>query len=138
MHFRDSAIVIPASQNVWYKVNNATNGLWTADEFDYITKSGDTVTIINGGDYWSMSSLRLSGTSQLDRYQLGIFKNGVLQNSVSQTVNISNGQLTLTIQWYFVGLATGDDISLRVRNITNNNNPTLIGGSFYLKKEPEE
>ena len=84
MHFRDSAVVITATQNVWYKVNNTKNSLWNADEFDYLTKAGDTVRVDYSGDYWSMYTLRMSGTNQLDRYQLGIFKNGVLQNSISK------------------------------------------------------
>jgi hypothetical protein len=138
MHFRDSAILITASQNAWYKVNNATNGLWNADEFDYLTKTGDTVRVDYAGDYWSMYTLRLSGTNQMDRYQLGIFKNGILQNLSSHTLAVNNGQMTLVLQWYFVGVVAGDYISLRVRNVTNGNDPTLIGGSFYMKKEMEE
>jgi len=137
MFFRDSATVIIATQNVWYKVNNATNSLWQLKEFEHITKIADTVRIDSQGDYWGMFTLRLSSANQLDRYQLGVFVNGALEASSTQTLGANNGQITITVQWYFSMTNVGDMISLRVRNMTNNNDPTLIGGSFYMYKIPE-
>ncbi len=130
--FSDSVFEPSLSQNTWVKVTNGNNDLYTLVEADLITFGGDTVTVIINGDYMGFFTLSLSGTAT-DQYHAAVYKNGVITPFESHASTAANSAVVnMTIIADLHNLVTGDDISLYIRNTTNNDDPTLISGQFIL------
>ena len=69
-----------------------------------------------------------------DNMKIGIFKNGVKQFATGG-IYTANDTKTLVVAWYFEDLVAGDDISIRITNTTDNDDPVVISAHFYLRKE---
>lgn len=118
------------TQNVWLKM---TPG-WTVTEADYITAVNDSITITTAGSYMCWFTISFQAGNNED-YDVGIFKNGVLIRSIRRTGLGTGNYVGGQIGKYMDNLIVGDDISFRIRNITNSNDPTIIGDYCYMRKE---
>ena len=66
--FHDSATTLTMSTNVWSKITNAWNTLFTVVDADFMVFAGDSITLTYGGDYFSIASISFSGTAG-DNYE---------------------------------------------------------------------
>lgn len=131
--FEDSNITISVTQNVYTKITNATNTLFSLGDADYITVDGDSATIIRPGDYWSMLSFEIDGSTN-DRFKVAYFKNGTKVFGMAQKFAAVDAKI-ISFQYYFENMVAGDDISIRITNLANNNDPVVNSGSLYIEKK---
>lgn len=131
MSFQDSAYVLDITQNTFAVITNAGNDLWNVTDADDMTVAGDTITIVNPGDYIVIAALSFSGTAS-DVFEYAMFENGVIatvkmERSTSQT-DIGN----ISLPFYIEDLVAGDDLSLRMTNSASNDDATLVAGSCII------
>jgi len=135
MDFQDSSEVVNVSQNVYSYITNDNKTLFTTIEASNITESGDTLTIITPGDYIIMFSFEVENSSVGDRYRIGIFKNNIKVFSIGQKFPSASDTKIISGFYYFENLVAGDDISFRVTNTVDNDDPTFVTGTVYFRKE---
>jgi len=101
------------------------------------TFAGDSITIIVPGDYISIFNYTMNGSNG-DDFSVGVFKNGVRVYHTKTTTFGATNFAGSALTYYFIGLVAGDDISLRVANMTTpgNNDPTFTNINWMMKKEP--
>ena len=131
MSFADSAFVVALSQNVWGKITNVANDLFTVQDADDITIAGDSMTIAVDGDYILNWSLSFSGGPS-DVFQIVVYKNAVLESvkMSRKTSNADTGNMGLPV--YIENLVVGDDLSFYIRNTGDNDDATLVASSIYI------
>lgn len=133
--FQDSSEVIDVTQNIYSYITNQNNTLFTTIESANITEAGDTITIVTPGDYLITFSFEVENGSVGDRYRIGVFKNNVKVFSVGQKFPSASDSKIITSFYYLNDLVAGDDISLRVTNTVDSDDPTFVTGAVYLRKE---
>lgn len=103
-------------------------------EIANITFAGDTITIIDNGDYYITINVTLQGAVNED-YSFAFYKNGtdILDSCVVTTTGATN-YISTSLMTY-EDLVTGDDISIYINNLTNNNDATIRKMSLYIRKE---
>jgi hypothetical protein len=106
-------------------------------ENDGFTIAGDSITIITPGDYYLIYSYTFSGSNNAD-WKIAVFKNSVKQYGTrrsSTSGNYSGG----TTPFYLLNLVAGDDISMKVANLTapGTDNPTFSNVNLFIYKIPE-
>lgn len=101
------------TQNAWYQW---TTG-WAAGASAGTTPSAGSsnITSNTGAEFHVVCSLSFTGATG-GRYEFGIFKNGVLVQSVLNAGGASNDGLSVSC---LVSLASTDTIDLRIRNLDN-------------------
>lgn len=129
--FADSAAVIPLTQNVWGKVTNGNNDLYTVIDADGITSAGDSITVITPGDYVIWISLSFMGGPS-DQYHAAVYKNAVITSFESHRKTSNNDTGNMSINGYLEDLAAGDDISYYIRNTGDNDDPTLVSSQITI------
>lgn len=129
--FQDSAFVLDLTQNVFSKVTNLTNDLFTLVDSDDVTIAGDTMTIILPGSYIITAGISFSGTAS-DIFEFAAFKNGVI-SSVKMERSTSQTDIgAVPLPFYLEGLVAGDDISLRLANTASDDDATLVACSWII------
>ena len=131
MAFADSAAVIPLSQNVWSKVTNGNNDLFTIINGDDLTVDGDTITVTISGDYivwWDLSFM--GGPS--DQYHAAVYKNATITPFEMHRKTSNNDTGNMGLNGYLDNLAAGDDISFYIRNTGDNDDPTLVSSQITI------
>lgn len=134
--FADSSITIAMTQNNYFAITNSgsnlyINGVANGD----LVFTGDSVQVTTVGDYSILWDLSYSGANT-DEYHIAIFVNNVeqagkgegIRDMTSSDIGLSAGHTILTIpatHW----------ISLRIKNINNNNDATIIAGNLVVKKQ---
>lgn len=129
--FADSTSTPDLTQNVWAKITNGDNDLYTAIDEDGITMVGDTITIITPGDYMLWANLSFNGNSQ-DVYHCAFYKNNVITAFEMHRKTANNDTGNMALSALFDDLAIGDDISIFIRNTANNNDPTFISSQITV------
>lgn len=124
MSVDDSSAVISLTDDVWGKITNDWNNLFTVWDNTNMMVTGDSITYLLDGDYVNFISLSLSASATGKNWELAIFKNNVLYRSKSlrRSSSVDIGFVGLTI--YSEGVI-GDDLSLRIRNTTNDDDATI-------------
>jgi len=135
MGFADSSTTISASQNVHYPITNTWNNLFIDGiEVGDLVWTGDSVQVTTAGNYEINWDLSFSGTNT-DEYHISIWVNNVEQDGkgeairemTTSTIGVAAGGTMLTISathW----------VSLRIKNINNDNDPIVVAGNFTIKK----
>jgi hypothetical protein len=118
MEFNDSAVTIALTDDNWAVVTNSYSNLFTVHDNSAMTIAGDTITYQVSGDYVIDVSFSFSATSTGKNWELGIFKNGQLYRTHSERRTSSVDIGSMSVHLYSDGVV-GDDLSLRVRNTTN-------------------
>lgn len=118
------------TQNVWLKMAPA----WTVTEARYMTAVNDSITITTAGSYMCTFTISFQAANNED-YDIAFFKNGSIIRTIRRTGLGSGNYVGGQIGKYMDDLDVGDDISFRIRNITSNGDPTIIGVYCYMRKE---
>lgn len=134
-----SSYSIGGTQNIYYKVDPSG---FTWREVDYITATGDSITITIPGDYNLFVNLAASTSNASDKLRIKVYKNGAQFSPVLTTWYIlSNGSGTVipTNQhiYYLHGLSAGDKISIRAANLTGSRAISITDFGLIIEKIPE-
>jgi hypothetical protein len=136
--YREAITYTPAvTQNVYTKITPT----FTISEADSITIAGDTITIKTGydGDYKLDFSLTMSGANG-DDFRVKLYKNNAttgVNGSNHVTTTGATNYVSLSYFWYLTDLVAGDDLSFRITNTTDSDDPTITDIKFYIEKKPE-
>ncbi len=131
MAFADSAAVIPLSINVWGKVTNGNNDLFTIIDQDDLISAGDSITVTIPGDYVIWWSLSFNGGPS-DVYHAAVYKNFAITPFEMHRKTANNDTGNMALNGYLDNLAIGDDISFYIRNTGDNDDPTLISSQVTI------
>ena len=131
--FQNAATTIACTVNTWAWITNGTNNLWTGLEADGFSLSGDIMTVTNGGDYFGHISLAISGGVNEDYFLrcFNITQNAQMGYIIGGTTTGASNYLNLSLPLYLECNA-GDTLRMEIKNITNNNDPTVRSAVFYL------
>jgi len=130
MSFEDETEALSMDQNVWEKLTNATDDLFATIDNEGFTQAGDSITIVTPGSYMINASVSFSGTTNSDVYEFAVFKNEVLASPKIERTTTSTDIGNVSLPIYLDGLVADDDISLRIRNTSNNFDATLVSCSW--------
>lgn len=111
---------------------------WGLDENDGLTFGGDSITIITPGDYYMVYSFTMVGNNAVD-WKIALFKNNTKIYGVRRTTTGATNYSGGTLPFYFIDLVAGDDISIRVANLTapGTVDPTFTNLNWFIYKIPE-
>lgn len=129
--FADSAAVIPTDVNVWSKVTNVSNNLFTVVNASGITAQGDSITIQRPGDYLVFINLSFQGGPS-DQWHAAVYKNGVVTPFEMHRRTSNNDTGNMGLNGYLSNLVTGDDLSFYIRNTGDNDDPTMVSCQFTV------
>lgn len=131
----DGVTYTPAiTKDVYIKI---TPGM-VEHENDGMTYAADTLTIIKSGDYTVDIAVRFSGANQNDVWQIKVYKNNAaMSSSVGRFIirTTAAGQPdSRSFFWYLQDLATDDDISFHMTNLTATRDPTIVDFKIFIAK----
>lgn len=131
MTFADSAFILPLTVNVWSKVTNTNNDLFTVVSASNITSGGDSITIQRPGDYLIFIDLSFRGGPS-DVYHAAVYKNGIVTPFEMHRRTSNNDTGNFGLNGYLSDLIAGDDISFYIRNTGDNDDPTMVSCQFTV------
>jgi hypothetical protein len=138
--FKEDTSIVPncASTGRYVKVLPVFRTGYGLTENDGFTIAGDSITIVTAGDYYYIVNPTHSGSTG-DDFRFGIFKNSVKQRSIISTTTGATNFQSAILFFYFENLVAGDDISLKVANLTGagTNDTTIKDISIFIYKIPE-
>lgn len=123
------------TQNVYTKL---TPGM-TVSEDTGLTIQGDTIILTKVRDYFIIMTVTLSGANG-DDYRLKLYKNNAttgVNGSNHITTTGATNFANLTYFWYLTGISANDNLSFKITNTSNNNDPTITDMKFYIDEVPE-
>jgi len=132
MYYYERSETIALTQNVYSKLTNATNNLFTVDEANGITIAGDSITITRAGDYTLWFNFSAVGAGSADAYRLKLYKNG---SAILGSIKASALKSDISTVWHIQDLAVGDDIAIYLTNTVDNDDITAVDCSIYIRKE---
>jgi len=133
---------VGGTQNVYYKLNPTGADTLKDHEADNLKFNGDSVLIEVAGDYTVCCWLNLSTSNANDKIRVKLYKNNVAYpiNTIGRWIINSDGSgvssETKYFMWY-VTLAVGDVLSVRVANLTGDRAIVLRDWKLYIEKKPE-
>ena len=116
--YRNTDLTISATQNIWYKITG-----FTAKDGDMMTLTGDSIQLNVAGHYIVNVNTSFSGLNN-EIWELAVFKNNVLEEPsqlrFTSTADVGNMSCPVYVN------SDGDDwVSFRIRNTTDNDDPTI-------------
>jgi len=137
LYYTGESTAIDLTQNVWSHLSNATKNLFTVDEASYLTFEGDSLTIIDGGDYeLHLSADGTAGTTG-DLILIGLTKNSdtpLALGTPRDKAGANDAYVKHNWVWYLENLVAGDDLKVMVTNTADGDDYTPIDGVIYIKK----
>jgi hypothetical protein len=130
MVFSDSTVTPDLTQNIWMPITNDQDSLYAKLEATNITLDGDSITAIIPGSYIMSVTLSFSGSIN-DVYHMAIFKNNAITRFESHRKTSNSDTGFFGVDGY-LELEAGDDISIRIRNTANSNDPTFISSQVII------
>ena len=131
--FQDSSITIDVLDEDWTEITNASNNLWGGTEAEGFTISGDTMTVVNGGDYTGSVSITFAALTNKDYHfriynvtqtaQVG-FHTGA---STTGATNFTNINLPIYLE-----ATAGDELVLQVYGVSDGTDITVEHGTFFI------
>jgi hypothetical protein len=124
--FEDSSVSVAITQDQWSVVTNATKNLWGGSEADGITLSGDTMTVVNPGDYFGVLCITFEGTNT-NEYEFRVFSvtdNAQVGFKQGATGRGTGNYSRFTVPLYFECTAN-EKLVLQVTN-TSGSNPAIM------------
>lgn len=134
MTFDNQSLTILVTANIYETITNGTNNLFTVDDADNITITGDTMTIVTNGNYGINFSFGFEGANDKD-FNIILVKNHTTQinNKFWQVTKGAGRICTISGFIYAKSLVAGDDLKFRITS-TDGSDPTFINGSVYIEK----
>lgn len=128
--FSDSAYSPSADSGTWETITNATNSLFVTSASSDITVDGDTMVMEYAGGYDVRSTLSVL-LDTISIYEFALFKSNSVIFSPKVEFKADSGEIaTATLDWHFTVAAAGETYQLKVRNMSNSNDPTFINCSW--------
>jgi len=126
--YRNTDLTISATQNIWYKIT----GFTTKDANNFVVQ-GDSVQFTYAGSYAINFTISFSGLNN-EVWELGVFKGGTLEepSQLRYTGTSDVGNMSCPV---YVSVTAGQWISFRIRNTTDNDDPTIKRFSAIIKTE---
>ena len=131
--FQDSSITIDVLDEDWTEITNASNTLWGGTEADGFTISGDTMTVVNGGDYTGSVSITFAALTNKDYHfriynvtqtaQVGFYTGA----STTGATNFTNINLPIYLE-----ATAGDELVLQVYGVSDGTNIIVEHGTFFI------
>lgn len=126
--YRNSDLLISATQNIWYKITG-----FTTKDADMITVDGDSLQLNIQGSYDINFTTSFTGNNG-EIWEIGVFKNGTLEEPsqlrYTSTSDVGNMSCPVYVQ------SDGDDwFSFKIRNTTDNDDPTIRRFSVIVSTE---
>jgi len=133
VYFSDSAVTIALTEDEWATVTNAAYNLWTgqASGMSVTVASGDSITVSEPGDYLANISLSFSA-EVTDTIEMAIVKNGTATAPRVSLTQLDTGLVSFSLSAMLFGMTTGDDVTLKVRNISDGDDVIVRHGSAYM------
>ena len=131
----DSIYTPAVTQNVYTKI---TPG-FTEEELYRVTFAGDTATIANnaGGDYKIFVFFAIYDGATSDDFVFQIRINNVAVHTFGATGAGAGTYANVATMHYEEAMSPGDDISLYVTNVANNNDPDMAYVEWYIERNHE-
>ena len=128
--FKDSSITLPCSQNVWQRVTNTANTLFTSKAESNCTNDSDTIVINTSQKYvavfWELSMSFANG----DVYKARVLKNGT--EGVGCATVTGRAATLLMCSKCVTSVEAGDYFELQIINTSDNSDPTVVCGRMVL------
>jgi len=132
MYYFERSDVINLTNNVYSKLTNATNNLFTVDEANGITIAGDSITITRAGDYTLWFNFSATGAGSADVYRIKLYKNG---SPILGSIKASALKSDISNVWHIQDLSIGDDIAIYLTNTADSDDITAVDCSIYIRKD---
>ena len=107
---------------------------FTEVEVSNITFAGDSITIIDAGDYLGELTADISG-AVTDNFVIVYKKNGTIVKSKKQSTRGATEDDNIVLKWYFDNLIAGDHISIWVTNTNSSGDPTFSNMDWEFEKK---
>lgn len=130
--FSDSLATLNLTQNVWQKITNGNNDLYTIIDNDGVAMAGDSMTITTPGDYMLWVGMSFNGNVQ-DVYHCALYLNGAVTPFEMHRKTSNNDTGNMGFPALLDDLAIGDNISLWIQNTANDNDPVFISSQIIIR-----
>jgi hypothetical protein len=130
--FEGEGETITAGSGTWHLITNATDDLWTLDEADGVTITDDVLTITNGGDYFGLASLSISGLNTKD-FHVRLYNNtqtAVMGRAIGVSTTGANNEVNVALPLYIEADA-GDQLQFEISSV-DGSDPTVDDGLFII------
>jgi hypothetical protein len=132
-HAEMVAELISYTPNLTQNVYTRFLPTFSTTENDGFTIAGDSITIIKAGSY-SVNFTRAFQGGNNEDYNIAICKNGVRVRTIRRTTMGANNYVGGNAFKYLDNLVAGDDISIKITNITNSGDPTFFGAYIFIQR----
>jgi len=132
--FVDSSETLTMTQNVYAKVTNATNNLYSTSVSNDFTVAGDTLAPTVTGDYKISWDLSFSGSNS-DNFHIALFVNNSEVGFGEANRDMSTSNVGVAAASTIVNITAGQYISLRIKNTANANDATITHGNIVVEKK---
>lgn len=130
--FADSAKTQSLTEDTWSVISE-----FVSINSNSLTVSDDTMTISKDGGYFIDAGLTFSFTSG-DTMQVQLFDNATAfgpKYVLADTATLSTGVVTENVNFgTYRDLHQGDKVTLRMRNITDGSDATVMSGSLFIRR----
>lgn len=113
-------------------------GLIEDDGITVAPTTGDSLTIVYPGDYFVTTNFTMVGSNAID-YSVAWFLNSVKQYGMRKTTTGENNYSSGSMPFYFRELVAGDDICIKVANLTlpGTADPVIVNIDLVIWRIPE-
>jgi len=131
--FQQQSTTIACTKDVWSMVTNSAGNLWQGLEADSITLTNDVMTIVNAGDYFGTMTMTMSANNNEDYFMrvYNLTQSAQMGYITGVTGMGAGNYVTLALPLYFE-CSAGNQLRLEIVNRTNNNDPVVNDGTFYV------
>lgn len=135
MGFADSVITLNMTQNVFAKITNGNDSLYrTGVTNGAIIFEGDSIQVGETANYDVNWDISFHG-SNTDEYHISVFINGVQQQGMAEAIrDMTGSSIGVSTSHSIFSLSAGDWIDIRIKNVNNNNDATIVAGNVTVKK----
>lgn len=133
--FADSSLTIPMTQSIYTTITNPGDALYiTGVTSGDLVFTGDSIQVVTAGDYMIIWDLSYSGANT-DEYHISIWVNNVEQAGKGEGIRDMTGtQIGLSCGHTILTIPATHWVSLRIKNVNNNNDATVVASNFNISK----
>ncbi len=128
--FSDTSLAVSADSGVWGTITNSKDTLFSLKSSSNVTATGDTIVMqyLGGYDVNANTSFLLDTAST---YEFGLFKNDSVLVSPKSEIRADSGVIVnVSLDWHITVGTVGDHYRLKLRNMSDDNDPTIISCSW--------
>ena len=127
----DSSLTLPATKGVWISMRNVDGTFFNKVELDGgFASTGDSLLLPVDGDFDGHCAINLFGSK--DTYEARVLKNSTVLWKESESISANGDTISMNIPFYVWNGTKNDTIKAQIRNISDNDDPTIIGAIMKL------